>query len=30
LFASALVSVAALIDIAGDGTVGTCRVALGE
>jgi len=29
-FASALVSVAALIDIAGDGTVGTCRVALGE
>jgi xanthine dehydrogenase YagS FAD-binding subunit len=28
-FAFALVSVAALIDIAGDGTVGTCRVALG-
>lgn len=28
-FAFALVSVAALIDVAGDGTVGTCRVALG-
>ena len=28
-FAFALVSVAALLDIAGDGTIGTCRVALG-
>jgi xanthine dehydrogenase YagS FAD-binding subunit len=28
-FAFALVSVAALIDVTGDGTIGTCRVALG-